>query len=58
MVIGSFGESSIEFRVRFWAKNDNYWDAHFQSLEEIRTAFAEDGIEMTYNHLNVHIVEK
>ena len=27
------------------------------SLEEIRNCFAEDGITMTYNHLNVHIVE-
>ena len=58
VVINSYGESSIEFRVRFWAKNDDYWDAYFQSLEEIRSAFAEDGIIMTYNHLNVHIVEK
>lgn len=58
VVISLYGESSIEFRVRFWAKTDDYWDAYFQSLEEIRTAFAEDGIEMTYNHLNVHIVEK
>lgn len=58
VVISAYGESSIEFRVRFWAKNEDYWDAHFQSLEEIRTAFAEDGIVMTYNHLNVHIVEK
>lgn len=58
VVLSSYGESSIEFRVRFWTKNEDYWDAHFQSLEEIRTAFDEDGIVMTYNHLNVHIVEK
>lgn len=58
VVIGLYGESSIEFRVRFWTKNEDYWDAYFQSLEEIRACFAEDGIEMTYNHLNVHIVEK
>lgn len=58
VIINAYGESSIEFRVRFWTKNEDYWDAHFQSLEEIRTAFAEDGIVMTYNHLNVHIVEK
>ena len=58
VVLNSYGESSIEFRVRFWTKNEDYWDAHFQSLEEIRTAFDEDGIVMTYNHLNVHIVEK
>ena len=58
VVIGSYGESSIEFRVRFWTKTEDYWDAYFQSLEEIRSCFLEDGIVMTYNHLNVHIVEK
>ena len=57
VVVGSYGESGIEIRVRFWTKNEVYWDAHFQSLEEIRRCFAEDGIAMTYNHLNVHIVE-
>ena len=56
MVLTAYGESSIEYHVRFWAKTENYWDAHFRSLEEIHRAFAEDGVTMTYNHLNVHIV--
>lgn len=58
VVLTAYGESSIEYHVRFWAKTEDYWDAHFRSLEEIRRAFAEDGVTMTYNHLNVHIVEK
>lgn len=58
VVLTGFGESSVEYHVRFWAKTEDYWDAHFRSLEEIRRAFAEDGVTMTYNHLNVHIVEK
>lgn len=57
VVLTAYGESSIEYHVRFWAKAEEYWDAHFQSLEEIYRAFAEDGVTMTYNHLNVHIVE-
>lgn len=57
VVLTTYGESSIEYHVRFWAKTEDYWDAHFQSLEEIHKAFAEDGVTMTYNHLNVHIVE-
>lgn len=57
VVIGNYGDNSIEYRVRFWTKTENYWDAHFQSMEEIRRCFEEDGIIMTYNHLNVHIVE-
>lgn len=57
VVLNSYGDSSIEFRVRFWTKTEDYWDAHFQSMEEIRRAFDEDGIVMTYNHLNVHLIE-
>ena len=57
VVLTAYGESAIEYHVRFWAKTEDYWDAHFKSLEEIRRAFAEDGVTMTYNHLNVHIVD-
>ena len=57
VVVENYGESAIQYRVRFWTKTENYWDAHFQSMEEIRRCFEEDGIIMTYNHLNVHIVE-
>ncbi len=56
VVLAACGESSIEYRVRFWARTEDYWDAHFRSLEEIHRAFAEDGVTMTYNHLNVHIL--
>ena len=56
VVLTAYGESSIEYRVRFWAKTEDYWGAHFRSLEEIHRAFAEDGVTMTYNHLNVHIL--
>lgn len=58
VVLTAYGDSAIEYRVRFWAKTEDYWDAHFRSLEEIRKAFAEDGVTMTYNHLNVHIVDR
>ena len=27
------------------------------TMEELRRAFEEDGVTMTYNHLNVHILD-
>lgn len=57
VVVTGYGESSVEYHVRFWADADHYWDAHNASLEEIRRAFDEDGVTMTYNHLNVHILD-
>lgn len=53
----SYGESAIEYTVYCWAAPADYWDAYFALGEHLRTAFADHGVEMTYNHLNVHIVE-
>ena len=56
--IEEYGESGIKYVLRFWVPGSVYWDAHYQSLAAIRTVFAERGIEMTYNHLNVHILNQ
>ena len=58
VLVTAYGESSISYSVRMWTTCADYWDVYFASLENIRTCFAEAGVEMTYNHLNVHIVEK
>ena len=56
--LSNYGSSSIEYTVFCWVPTDKYWDAYFALGENLRTAFAEAGVEMTYDHLNVHIVEK
>ena len=53
----NYGESAIEYTVFCWTGADTYWDVYFALGENLRAAFAEYGVEMTYNHLNVHIVE-
>ena len=55
--ITSYGNSSIEYTVYCWAASENYWPVYFALGENLRTAFAAHGVEMTYDHLNVHIVE-
>lgn len=57
VLVSKYGESAVEYTVRFWASVDNYWDAYGQSLEELRRSFDEAGVKMTYNHLNVHILD-
>lgn len=53
--IGGFGSSSVEYTVRVWCKSEDYWDVLFALNENIRESFAEYGVEMSYDHLNVHI---
>ena len=53
----NYGDSSIEYTIYCWATPENYWDVHFALGERLREAFAAHDVEMTYDHLNVHIVE-
>ena len=54
----SYGNSAIEYSVRCWASVADYWRVYFAVNENLRTTFARHGVEMTYDHLNVHVVEK
>ena len=55
--VTNYGESSIEYTIYCWAKAADFLDVKFALGENLRPAFAEHGVEMTYDHLNVHIVE-
>ncbi|MBQ2697158.1 MAG: mechanosensitive ion channel family protein [Clostridia bacterium] len=55
--ISSYGDSAINYIVRVWCSGDDYWNVNFALTEAIRVAFERDGVEMTYNHLNVHILD-
>ena len=56
--ISGYGSSSIEYILRTWCATEDYWTVYFDLLEQVKTAFDGAGIEMTYDHLNVHMVEK
>ncbi|MGI5963713.1 MAG: mechanosensitive ion channel family protein [Lawsonibacter sp.] len=55
--LSEYQESSIQYVVRAWATSEDYWDAYYHLQETVRETFAKYGVEMTYNHLNVHLVE-
>ncbi len=57
IVIGQYKDSCVEYIVRLWCKNADYWDVYFGMNERVRERFAADGVHMTYNHLNVHMVQ-
>lgn len=53
--VSNYGDSSIEYVARGWVENAKYWDAYFAMNEKVSETFARHNVEMTYNHLNVHI---
>lgn len=53
--VASYGDSAIGYTLRLWAKNEDYWDLYFDTMRRVKEIFDEQGITMTYPHLNVHI---
>ena len=53
--ITGYLDSSIQYTIRAWTKTADYWDVYYALLEQVRQSFEENGVEMTYNHLNVHL---
>ena len=54
-VVTAYGDSAISYSLRVWVKTADYWDVHFAVMQRVKQIFDEQGIEMTYPHLNVHL---
>lgn len=56
--VNGYGGSAVEYVVRTWCATADYWDVRFDLLEQAKAALDAAGLEMTYDHLNVHMMEK
>ncbi len=56
--LSEYKESVIDYVVRVWCKGPDYWDVHFDLNENVRECFKAKGVEMSYAHLNLHMLEK
>ena len=57
VVISDYGASSISYLVRLWVPAADYWTVYYGLNEKVRETFAAHGVEMTYDHLNVHMLK-
>lgn len=57
VALAAYNASNIEYTVRVWCRTEDYWDVHFALNEKIRDCFDKYGVEMSYEHLNVHIMK-
>ena len=53
----AYKDSSIEYTIRVWTKNEDYWDLNFYLLGKVKEVFDENGIEIPYNQIDVHLVK-
>lgn len=55
--IGEYGSSGITMQVRYYASIDNYWSAVYKTRQDILDAFAENGITIPYDRIDIGRIE-
>lgn len=58
MAIMAYKESSIEYVLRVWVMQEDYWQVYFGLNERVREVFQRQGIKMPFDQLSVHVVSK
>lgn len=48
-------DSAVKITARAWCKNSDYWTVKFDISDKVKAAFAQNGIEIPYPQMDVHI---
>ena len=49
------GDSTINYQLYVWVKTADYWPVKFEIQKNLKGIFDENGVEMSYPHINVHM---
>lgn len=55
VTVTNLGESSVDFNVRPWTANADYWPTRWDLLERIKDRFDEEGIVIPFPQMSVHM---
>ncbi len=56
--VEQYGGSAVCYVMRVWCANADYWTVYYDLMDGFKPAFDGAGIEMTYPHVNVHMVDR
>lgn len=57
VAITELADSSVNFVIRAWTHNSNYWDLYFDMNERFYKEFPENGLDFPFPQLDVHIAD-
>jgi small conductance mechanosensitive channel len=55
VAVSALADSAVQLIVRPWVDAENYWPVYWDSLEKIKLAFDEQGIEIPFPHMSLHM---
>ena len=57
VVVSAYQASSVEYTLRVWTTNAEYWNVYFALNENCRTELEKNGLSMAFDRLDVRIIE-
>lgn len=55
VILDSQSDSSLDFILRCWTKKEEYWDAKNTLTEEVTKKFFEEGVEIPFPQMDIHM---
>lgn len=55
--ISNYNANDIEYTIRVWVENADYWDVYFDLTESIREYYEKHNIEFSYPHTVIHMAK-
>jgi small conductance mechanosensitive channel len=58
VVVANLGDSSVDLATRPFCKSEHYWDTMFYMQENVKKQFDENGINIPFPNMEVHMINK
>ncbi len=55
--VSAYNANDISYTLRAWCKSSDYWTVYHDIMDSIKPTFDKNSIQMSYPHVNVHMVE-
>ena len=53
--VGQLADSSVNITTRVWVDAPNYWDVHFDMIENVKRSFDQEKVSFPYPQMDVHL---
>jgi len=58
IAVSSLGDSSVNFAVKVWCDNAEYWNVYFDMQEKVKITFDQENISIPFPQTDVHLFKE
>ncbi len=58
VLLNTLGDSGLNYIIRLWAKNDDYWDVYFDLVDRGKRALDAAGITIPFPQMDIHMKQE